>query len=271
MSKGQRIKRAFLDTEEGQILYRICGQGEALILLHRSPRSSEEFSAIMPILAQQRLVIAMDLFGYGDSDRPSRIYSLEDHAQTVFLLFDELGISTCSLLGNHTGAYVAGEFAAAYPQRVEKLILANIDYFTPEEAANLSNYYDEGFLIKKDGSNLLTTWSFLLNYTNSLQLNYRCFLDQLKCSSGPVAVANYGPKLKQRFALIQCPTLIISGTEDEQEIERLGLAKAENRQVIVQAISQAQRIDLAEGSFCMMQQIPEKIAQITLNFLNKKM
>jgi hypothetical protein len=35
-----RVKRAFLDTEDGQILYRIAGEGEALVLLHMNPRST---------------------------------------------------------------------------------------------------------------------------------------------------------------------------------------------------------------------------------------
>ena len=60
---NQIVKRAFLDTEDGQILYRIAGEGEPLLLLHMTPRSSDEFREIMPILAQDRLVIAMDLMG----------------------------------------------------------------------------------------------------------------------------------------------------------------------------------------------------------------
>ena len=67
---NQLIKRAFLDTEDGQILYRIGGEGEPLLLLHMTPRSSDEFREVMPILAQHRQVIAMDLMGLGDSDKP---------------------------------------------------------------------------------------------------------------------------------------------------------------------------------------------------------
>ncbi len=38
-----RIKRAFLDTEDGQIHYRTGGEGKPLLLLHMNPRSSDEF------------------------------------------------------------------------------------------------------------------------------------------------------------------------------------------------------------------------------------
>ena len=57
---NQLIKRAFLNTEDGQILYRIGGEGEPLLLLHMTPRSSDEFRELMPIMAQNRLLIAMD-------------------------------------------------------------------------------------------------------------------------------------------------------------------------------------------------------------------
>ncbi|MEO0687146.1 MAG: alpha/beta hydrolase, partial [Cyanobacteria bacterium J06649_11] len=48
---SKKIKRAFLDTEDGQIHYRIGGEGEALLLLHMNPRSSDEYRELMPILA----------------------------------------------------------------------------------------------------------------------------------------------------------------------------------------------------------------------------
>jgi pimeloyl-ACP methyl ester carboxylesterase len=54
------IKRAFLDTEDGPIHYRIGGEGEPLLLVHMNPRSSDEFRELMPILAQKWRVIAMD-------------------------------------------------------------------------------------------------------------------------------------------------------------------------------------------------------------------
>ena len=80
---SQLVKRAFLDTEDGQILYRIGGEGEPLLLLHMNPRSSDEFRGLMPILAQNRQIIAMDLMGLGDSDKPSREYSVADYAQNA--------------------------------------------------------------------------------------------------------------------------------------------------------------------------------------------
>ncbi len=134
----QLIKRAFLDTDDGQILYRIGGEGEPLLLLHMTPRSSDEFREIMPILAQHRQVIAMDLMGLGDSDKPPRIYSVADYAQTVIALWDRLGIKKSSIFGSLTGGYIAGEVAAAYPERVNKLILCIVHGFDKEETEKIA-------------------------------------------------------------------------------------------------------------------------------------
>ena len=51
---NKSIKRFFLDTEDGQILYRVGGHGKPLLLLHRSPQSSDEFKELMPTLAQTK-------------------------------------------------------------------------------------------------------------------------------------------------------------------------------------------------------------------------
>ena len=66
----QSIKRAFLDFKDGQIHYRFGGEGDPILLLHMTPRSSDEFRELMPILVQDRCTISMDLMGLGDSDRP---------------------------------------------------------------------------------------------------------------------------------------------------------------------------------------------------------
>ncbi len=81
-----KVKRAFLDTAEGQIHYRIAGEGEPLLLLHMNPRSSDEYRELIPIIAQKKQVIAMDLMGFGDSDKPPRMYTISDYAQTEVVI-----------------------------------------------------------------------------------------------------------------------------------------------------------------------------------------
>ena len=267
------IKRAFLDTEDGQIHYRIGGEGEPLLLLHMNPRSSDEYRELMSIFAQKYRVMAMDLMGFGDSDKPPKSYSIADYAKTIIALLDEIGIEKANILGNHTGTFVSGEVAAAYPDRVNKLILANIDYFDESNKAEIYNKYHEAFQIKEDGSHLLKRWKFFSSYIDSIELRHRCFVNELKCHGYPpyglLAVLNYTDRLVERLGLISCPTLILSGTEDIKELEQLGFATSENRQFITKVIPHAKTVDIEGGTRCMMNQMPEKISKVVINFLTQ--
>ena len=269
-----RIKRAFLDTEDGQILYRIGGEGDPLLLLHMTPRSSDEFWELMPILAQNRCAIAMDLMGLGDSDPPPRRYSIADYAKTVIALWDELGIQKSSILGNLTGGYIAGEVAAAYPERVESLILCNVLGFDQAEIEIIRKKYSEGFKVTEDGSHLIERWLSRVNYVGQGTLNHRCVIDDLKCFGAPVytgmAVANYCLSAKDRFRLIHCPTLNLSGKKGLEPLEKAGLAKAENQRWLSAAIPHSKSVELAGGTLWMMNQKPEEISKIIIDFLNNK-
>ncbi len=266
-----KIRRAFLDTEDGQILYRMGGEGNPLLLLHMTPRSSDEFRELMPILAENRRAIAMDLMGLGDSDKPPRVYSIADYAKTIIALWDELGIKKSSILGNLTGGYIAGEVAAAYPDRVNKLILCNVHGFGKEETDKILKRYSEGFKIKEDGSHLMERWLARVNYVGKGELNHRCVLDDLKCFGFPVypgiAVANYCLSAKERFRLIKCPTLILSGEKALEPLEKVGFAKAEHQSWLSEAIPGSEGVELEGGTLWMMNQMPEKVSKIVVDFL----
>ena len=266
------IKRAFLDTEDGQIHYRIGGEGEPLLLLHMNPRSSDEYRELMPILAQKYRVMAMDLMGFGDSDKPPRLYSVADYAKTVIALFDELGIEKANILGNHTGAFVSGEVAVAYPDRVNKLILGNVAGFGEAGKTDLMRRFKEGFVIKEDGSHLMERWLARARYVGSAELNHRWVLDDLKCFGYPLyavwAVGNYCTEAAERFSSIKCPTLILWGIDDVEEFERLGLALAKDRYFLSQAIPHGKVVEFPGGTICMMNQIYEEIAKAVIEFLD---
>jgi len=271
---NQPINRAFLDAEDGQILYRMGGEGEPLLLLHMTPRSSDEFRELMPILAPKKLVIAMDLMGLGDSDRPPRVYSVEDYAKTVITLLDELGIKKTSIFGSLTGGYIAGEVAAAYPERVEKLILCNVQGFDEEERDRILKRYAQGFQIKEDGSHLMERWLSRVSYVGKGELNHRCVVDDLKAFNAPIftglAVANYCLSAQERFRSIKCPTLILSGEKGLEPLEKAGLAKAENQFWLSKVIPDSRRVEIEGGTLWMINQMPEEVLKVVVDFLDNQ-
>ncbi len=265
------VKRAYLETEDGQILYRLAGEGEAILLLHMTPRSSDEFKEIIPILAENRQVIAMDLMGLGDSDKPPREYSISDYVQNVIELLNHLGIEKSYILGSVTGGYIAGELAATYPERIHKLILCNVHGFDAEEQEKIVQRYSIGLQIKEDGSHLMQCWLARVNDVGNGELNHRCVIDDLKCLGFPiypgVAVGKYCLLAKERFKQIQCPTLLLTGDKALVPLEKAGLAKAENQAWLSEAIPQSQEIMIENGTLWMMNQQYERIANLVNNFL----
>ncbi len=267
----KQIKRAFLDTEDGQILYRIGGEGKPILFLHMNPRSGDEHRELMPLFASNYQVISMDFMGFGDSDKPPRMYTIADYAQTVIALLDELSIEKVTIFSNHTGAFVGTEVAAIYPERVDKLILGNAPVFGEKGQAKLFELFDIGFKIEPDGSHLMKRWLARSRYVGSAELNHRWVLDDLKCFGYPLyavwAVGNYCLEAAEKFKQIKCPTLIIWGLDDVQEFERLGLSKMEDRHLVSEAIPHAKVVEFPEGTICMMNQIPEKVAEAVKDFL----
>ena len=119
-----QVRRAYLDTADGQIHYVTAGSGPPVLLLHQTPRSWDEYREVIPRLARERRVIAMDTIGYGESYKPARTSDIEDYARGAIALLDGLAVRSTAVVGHHTGAVIAMELAASYPERVERLVLS---------------------------------------------------------------------------------------------------------------------------------------------------
>lgn len=116
----------FLEGDH-RIHYHEAGSGPALVLLHGSgPGVSgwSNFRGNFPVFAERFRTVVMDMPGFGQSDRPEfdRAYP-KVAADAVARLLDGLGIDKAHLLGNSMGGYVALEFALAYPEKVDRLVL----------------------------------------------------------------------------------------------------------------------------------------------------
>lgn len=127
------MERGLIKTSMGYIHYRATGQGKPIILLHPLPRSSVMFIELMEALRERRRFFAPDYPSYGMSDHVSGHPTIGDYARVVTELMDALGVERADIYGDTVGTYVAVELANAYPNRVEKIILANLPYYPTKE------------------------------------------------------------------------------------------------------------------------------------------
>jgi pimeloyl-ACP methyl ester carboxylesterase len=95
-----------------------------VLLIHGMGCSSLEWSENIPHLSAQMTVIAVDLIGFGQSDKPIDFdYSPRSQAKQLMALMDELGIEAFHVVGNSFGGRVAIEMAAQMKDRVQSLTL----------------------------------------------------------------------------------------------------------------------------------------------------
>jgi pimeloyl-ACP methyl ester carboxylesterase len=103
--------------------YVMAGAGYPLVLLHGWPQSCYEWRKIIPSLAERFTVIAPDLRGLGNSDRPLTGYDKRTLASDVFALVQSLGFRKIGLTGHDWGGAVSYYLAYDYPELVERLMI----------------------------------------------------------------------------------------------------------------------------------------------------
>jgi len=119
----------FVEVDGAEIHYQEFGDRSkpTLILVHGFTASVYVWKTVAPRLADAGFhVIAIDLVGFGYSEKPAWFdYSIQSQARMISRFMDRLGIGTATLVGSSYGGAVVLTVALDYPERVEKLVLAN--------------------------------------------------------------------------------------------------------------------------------------------------
>jgi pimeloyl-ACP methyl ester carboxylesterase len=105
--------------------FRIAGSGPALLLIHGIGDNSTTWNSVQAKLAQRFTVIAPDLLGHGQSDKPRADYSVAAYANGMRDLLSVLDIERVTIVGHSLGGGVAMQFAYQFPHLVERLILVS--------------------------------------------------------------------------------------------------------------------------------------------------
>ncbi len=122
----------FIDVLGARLRVRISGPADApvVILLHGFGSSLETWEPWAGVLDRQYRVIRFDLPGFGlTGPDPSGDYTDQRTVLILAALMDRLGIRQADLVGNSLGGKIAWNFAAAYPERVNRLVLISPDGF----------------------------------------------------------------------------------------------------------------------------------------------
>ncbi|MEI7772404.1 MAG: alpha/beta fold hydrolase [Chloroflexales bacterium] len=105
--------------------YEDVGSGPALLLIHAFPLSGAMWRPQVQALQGQLRLIAPDLRGFGGTDAPPGPYTMDQHADDLAALLDQLGVGQATLCGLSMGGYIAMAFMRRHAARARALILAD--------------------------------------------------------------------------------------------------------------------------------------------------
>jgi pimeloyl-ACP methyl ester carboxylesterase len=107
----------------GKLLhYEIIGRGQPVIFIHGWLGSWRYWVPAMDDLSSEYRTYALDLWGFGDSDKGFEHYSINDYVELLVTFMDELAILRAPLVGHTLGAAIATELAVRHPDRVSKVM-----------------------------------------------------------------------------------------------------------------------------------------------------
>lgn len=220
----------FASVDQIRLHYQEKGAGPALVLIHGYGASTQDWSAVFEPLAERFRVLAVDLKGFGFSDKPAGDYTIPAQAALVMKWLEQLGVQRAALCGNSMGGAVALFCALNEPSRVERLIL--VDSVASNQAA-LESGLVPPLLLKPVigpilGALALTTPELVQAglqrsiYDKSLATPERLesYYRPLRTRHGQraaLAVARQWDlsTLERNLHRVQLPTLIIWGANDE--------------------------------------------------------
>jgi len=263
------------------IFYVVKGEGEPLLLIHGYGAGSWVWEKQMDILSRNYKVYALDIIGYGYSDRPRIEYTPETYIHFLRDFMDGLGIERAVLIGNSMGGGIAWAMAALFPKRVKRLIL--IDCVPPdvlnqvrnESFRTLAVIKDIPFLpylviasrSKRSVKAVLQECFFDRTLITPTLLNRQWELIRFKGSTwvlySTLKHAKDTSKMGDYLSLINHPTLLIWGERDLVFPPSVG-------ESLHQAIKGSKFHLIKKSGHIPMWETPEEVNQAILDFLKEE-
>ncbi|MEO7000178.1 MAG: alpha/beta fold hydrolase [Ktedonobacterales bacterium] len=215
--------------------YLTCGEGEGepLLLLHGRGSAAALFAPILPQLAAQRRVIALDLPGWGLSDKPPFQGHTAQDALNIWMggalgLLDALGLDRVDVLGHSMGGFTALGLALDHPDRVHRLLLvdsgglgrnAQFDvrlYFwlKPERLNRLFGPKFLRYALRRDNPHGMATSGPLFDFLYAVMSQTSVIASGGRAFDAWVDIGGVHMNFLDRLKELETPTLLLWGERD---------------------------------------------------------
>ncbi len=274
----------YITTNGVKLHYVTQGNGELILMLHGFPEFWYSWRYQIPAFADNYQVVALDLRGYNDSDKPKAqsAYVMDEFIKDIEGVITGLGYDKCVLVGHDWGGAIAWNFAYSRPQMVEKLIVLNIPHparmaeglRTPQQL--LRSWYMFFFQLPEIPEALIQALDYqlidtaftaeLVNKNALTKTDIEAYKDAVSKRGALTAMLNYYRNiLRQRmlstdWSILEVPTLMIWGEGDVA----LGKELTYNTQAYVRNL---QIKYIANAGHLVQQEQPQLVNQYMREFL----
>jgi pimeloyl-ACP methyl ester carboxylesterase len=222
--KRRSIRRRFVEVSTGLLHLRVAEPATPtnkppVFVFHISPLSGRGYEAAAAALASDRVAIAVDTPGFGESDRPAQKPVLADYVRAVSEAIAQLGYRSVDVIGDHTGGKIAVALAAGRPDLVRRVVLNTCAVYTDQERADILSRA-RPVVTAPDGSHLATIWKRSRNLKSPkapLDVVSHLFCDMMRGGPqglfwGPEAAVAFDPA--PALAKIAQPVLLLMPGKD---------------------------------------------------------
>jgi pimeloyl-ACP methyl ester carboxylesterase len=253
-----------------------AGSGEPVVLLHGFGGSTYSWRKVMPALAQAHRVVAIDLNGFGYTQRPraAAAYIREGQVDLVLGVMDVLGIDRAHVFGHSYGGGLSLFLAARHPERLRTLVLVDSSAPTyPEDRRSraasfrpLANFFVRAVALRPSMIRRALRHSFYDDSLITPEL-VEAYLDRLLVQGADDAfygltVPRAAPGPPVELEAIRVPTLAVWGAEDE-------LVSRASGQRSVARIPGSEFVVIEQCGHIPMEEKPEELLQAVLPFLER--
>ncbi|NHJ49687.1 MAG: alpha/beta hydrolase [Asgard group archaeon] len=249
------------------INYEIFGTGDPLLLIHGLGSNAQDWEPQISSFSKNYRVIAVDLRGHGESDKPKGPYNIRQFADDCKQLLTELNINRVHILGLSLGCAVGYELAIHYPELIHSFIGVNMGPSVGSKSlkgtlAGIKRLMIVVFL----GMRYMAKTIAKAVFPNPNQADLRQLLTEsiAKNKKRPYIsslLALKGWSIVDELPSIQCPTLIVASELDYSSIE--------SKQVAVDAIPNAELQVVKGARHVLPVEKPDSFNKIVHDFLNK--
>lgn len=260
------IQEGVAEANRTQLHFEVAGTGDAVVFIHGLGSDLRVWDAQFPVFAQQYRALRYDIRGHGQSALPTN--EPYAHADDLKALLDYCGIWRAHLIGHSMGGEIAINFALAYPERVQRLVLIDSALggfqWSDEYAASwlpivaAASNGGEGFLELVLKHPILAT----AMATPAVAPRLTAIMSEYSAwhfvNADPVQQPE--PPAVQRLDRLTVPTLIMVGEHDLPDFHAVAA-------ILQQHIPSATRQDVAGVGHVVPMEAPEYLNKIVLGFL----